>query len=178
MTTTPPRKPAKPRHGTVRRYKSGCHCNPCTAKNTEVKANERAAAKAKRLGVVPTPTKRVPTTRVVPTPPSTDEPTDKPKYGPIEAATRNAFSDEDAPSVAIVRREMAFAAARNMDDRSMGRQFASNAKTLREIIGDLVAAKPPKDGELDALSNLLGSFGTPRGRRDSTAVHDPEELQP
>ncbi|MFA8415155.1 hypothetical protein ACEPTV_33460, partial [Burkholderia pseudomallei] len=62
MTTTPA-KPRKPRHGTVRRYKDGCRCDPCTAANTEARRRERERAAKKAGKAVPTTSKRVPTRR-------------------------------------------------------------------------------------------------------------------
>lgn len=53
--------PANPSHGTVARYKKGCHCQPCRVANSaylrECRANQRAAdvaaAQATMLALVP-----------------------------------------------------------------------------------------------------------------------------
>jgi len=56
-----PKTPRLSKHGTVRRYKQGCACEPCTQANTDARRREREA-KARREGRdVPTPRKGVPT---------------------------------------------------------------------------------------------------------------------
>jgi hypothetical protein len=62
-----------------------------------------------------------------------------------------------------------------MDDPSMGRLFKGHADTIRVWILDIVAQKPPEDGEADALRDFLGAIGSTRGRRGSAPVDDAEK---
>ncbi|GAB2702412.1 hypothetical protein BKA24_001680 [Microbacterium marinum] len=73
MTAEKPAKPRMPRHGTVRRYKAGCRCEPCKTANTDARRRERDAARAAAGEPVPTRRKRVPTnpqTEPTPAPPA------------------------------------------------------------------------------------------------------------
>lgn len=96
--------------------------------------------------------------------------------GPIEAAARKALpglgGDTD---LAPLRRETAYRAAAVMDNPKAAPFFKSAAEVLRITVEDLLAAAPPKDGEADALQQLMGSFGS-RGRsRGAAAVDDSKE---
>jgi hypothetical protein len=160
---------ALPRHGSTRRYKSGCRCGPCTSKNTADKAREREA-KRERLGLAPTTKKRVPSR---PTAPTSD-----PTHGPIESAARAALPDDEDNPVARLRREVVFAAARIMDDRTKAHLFSAQSNVLRVTVLDLIAQKPPKDGEADALREFVETIGSSRRNRNPPPVHDPEKSGP
>lgn len=153
-------------HGTVRGYKSGCRCDLCTHANTKAKARERERRR-ERDGKPPTPRKPP-----VPTTPKTTPPEDEP--GPIEAGFREALNDPTDSALVRARREVVFAAARNMDNPKHAPFFKSHADVIRATVSDLIAATPAKDGEADALKELVESFG-PRGRsRGRAAVDDTE----
>jgi hypothetical protein len=162
-----------PRHGTIRRYKAGCRCAQCSAKNTAEKSKEREA-KRRREGKPP---RRVPAARkAVPT--SANAPHGEDDHGPIETAARAALGSSDADAITELRRQVAFAAARIMDDRFKPHLFSAQSNVLRLTILDLVGAKPPEDGEADVLRNFLGSLSGSRGRRNTAPVHDATKSGP
>ena len=162
-------------HGTVRGYKSGCRCDPCTEANTEAKRRERERRRA-REGKPAAPRSprapRVPTTSQ-PSPPDSE-------YGPIEKAARAALADIGGDeAIAALRREVAYRATAVMDNPRAAPYFKSAAEVLRLTIEDLLAAVPAKDGEADALAGIMATFGSSRGRRPSgggsAAVDDSAE---
>lgn len=145
-------------HGTVRGYKLGCRCKECTEANRVAKQRERARRREREGKPAP----RTPRTPAVPTPPVGAPTDDGP--GPIEAAFRDALSDETDQALVRARREVVFAAARVMDNPKHAPFFKSAADVLRATVGDLLAATPAKDGEADALAGIMASFGSARGR--------------
>lgn len=97
--------------------------------------------------------------------------------GPIEAAFRAAFASPPASELARARREVVFAAARNMDSPKHAPFFKSNAEVLRLHVSDLLADAPEKDGEADDIKELLGTFGSRGGARRGAPVGDAKESQ-
>ncbi|MEB0001612.1 hypothetical protein QN357_01505 [Cryobacterium sp. RTC2.1] len=165
---------ALPRHGTTRRYKAGCHCDRCTAKNTADKERERAA-KIARDGRVPTARVRVPTKKNVPTFKAPDDP-DVPTPGPIETAARDALAEFDADKVVVLRREIAIAIARTMDGKAG--VTPSQFQIFRTALVDLLGERAPKDGELDAIRNLVESIGSSRKRGHPAPVDNAAQPGP
>ena len=161
-------------HGTVRGYKSGCRCDLCRKANTDAKRRERER-KDEREGK--RPAARSTRKRTVPTTPSASP--QEPEHGPIEAAFREAFSDETDSALTRARREVIFAAARVMDTPKHAPYFKSAAAVARETVADLLEETPPKDGEGDELRRIMesvrgtGRRGPARGRAPS--VDDAEE---
>lgn len=145
-------------HATVRGYKLGCRCEECTAANREAKRRERERRRA-REGKPPA---RTPRANSVPTKPKSG-PTDD-DQGPIEKAARAALKSTDGQHDALteLRREVAFAAARVMDNPKAVPFFKSAADVLRSTVADLVAVSPPKDGEADDLAGILETIGRSR----------------
>lgn len=202
------------KHGSVRRYKQGCRCEPCMTANTEARRRERERAAAKAGKPVPTTRKRVPTEGApVPTPrrptASGDELTAVIEdaifeHGgtqtaasvaaenlralgyravvddPIQAAARRALPAIGGDSaLSELRRETAYRAAAVADNPKAAPFFKSAAEVLRLTIEDLIAAAPPKDGEADALGEIMATLGGSRGRgsgrRGPAAVDDAAE---
>ncbi|NHF62244.1 hypothetical protein [Microcella pacifica] len=161
-------------HGTVRGYKSGCRCDLCRKANTDAKRLERER-RDEREGK--RPAARSTRKRTVPTTPSASP--QEPEHGPIEAAFREAFSDETDSALTRARREVIFAAARVMDTPKHAPYFKSAAAVARETVADLLEAAPPKDGEGDALAAVMATFRGSRGSRPSRGraaeVDDSEE---
>lgn len=159
-------------HGTVRGYKLGCRCEECTEANRKAKARERERRR-ERAGLPA----RTPNLALVPTKPSSGPIIEGP--GAIEAAFRAALADPTDDALVRARREVVFAAARNMDNPKFAPYFKSAADVLRTTVEDLLAGKPPKDGEADALQTILDSFGGSkrggRGPRGAPAVDDPAQ---
>lgn len=169
-----PRRPAKPRHGTVRRYKDGCRCDRCREANTTARRRERAKASG---GTVPTTRKRVPTTRFVPTSTAPDDPTpptdDETVRGTLARALATLDADDD---MARFRKAHALRLASVLDDASKPHLWKGITSALAEVLAALVGNKPPQDGEADALAAFLGEIGRSRERRRGAApVHDGEE---
>lgn len=155
-----PRKPVKPRHGTERRYRDGCRCDPCKAAHAQVRRLERSRARA---GFSAYPRRPVPTDHNTPTPEGAP--------GPIEAAARAALEEAGGDSpVAATRREVAYRAAAVMDDPKLAPYFKSAADVLRATVEDLQASKPATDAEAEQLGSLLSLFGS-RGRRPAPCQH-------
>lgn len=147
-------KPRKPRHGTVRRYKDGCRCDPCRGANTRARQREREAA-AKRDGKpVPTRSKRVPTPRPVPTTAEVDRALDGLELllaaGPIEQAAREALTDPKDASTRL-RHELVFRGARSLDDPKNARYFASTVEAVRKVLADLTGGDADDTDIVDAI---------------------------
>ena len=157
-------------HGTVRGYKSGCRCDICKHANTKAKRLERERKRAREGKPQPVRKPRVPTS-VKAVPQEAD-------CGPIESAFRAALAEPTEVALDLARREIVFAAARNMDNPKHAPFFKSNSDVLRATVADLLASKPAEDGETDALKELVASFGS-RGRsRGRASVGDAEASGP
>lgn len=134
-------------HGT-RGYDKGCRCDVCRAGNTDRKRRARAKA---NLSVVRPPADAVPAPEVA-------RPAD---VGPIEAAARLALSGKDGAAEEL-RRQIAFAAARVMDNPGVPQFFKSAADVLeRNAVALLDVAE--EDGDAAILREVLGSFGSRGG---------------
>ena len=175
-----------PRHGTVRRYKAGCHCDECRGANTSARRREREA-KARREGrAVPTREKIAPTPRVAPTPGAVLSPDDhavadaftvmirRADAGFIEAAVWGLLGEVSDPAE-VLAREVALRAARIMDSPKSAALFKSAADVLRVFVADRLGGES-KDGDGDALAAIMASFGGACGRASGrgrpTAVDD------
>jgi len=178
-----------PKHGTVRRYKAGCRCSPCTDANTE--ANRRYRENRRRREGREAPR----TSRAKDVPASRDAPTRKPskrpahdlsdaevdralddiavqlKAGPIEAAAREALSGEASAEVRL-RREVAFRGARALDDPANARFYASTTSALLAVLDSLAKLAPNSSGEAKAIEQLMGALGSGRSSRRRAAVDD------
>ena len=138
-------------HG-ARSYDKGCRCDVCRAANTERKRLARTRARAKAL------------LSVVPEPPAGG--LDVPgvlvgSAGPIETAARRALAGKDGPADEL-RRQVAFAAARVMDNQSVPQFFKSAADVLERNAAALLAVEE-EDGDAAVLREVLGSFGARGG---------------
>lgn len=176
------RKPAKPRHGTARRYKDGCRCDRCRAKNTADRRRERERANARAGNPVPTARKRVPTVRFVPTPAPADVPTKGSPVdlssvrGTLEAALAEVAADD---LIALHRKAHALRLASVLDDVSKPHLWRGITTSLNDVLALLVANKPPTDAEGDALAAFMAKIGSSRGRgRGAAQVDDTAEPKP
>lgn len=95
---------------------------------------------------------------------------------PIELAARRALPQIGGDSdLSTLRRETAYRAAAVMDNPKAAPFFKSAAEVLRITVEDLIAAAPAKDGEGDAVKELMASFSS-RGRtRRGAPVDDSKE---
>lgn len=183
-----------PKHGTVRRYKTGCRCDDCKAANTE--ASRRYRSNRRRREGRPEPA-RQPLSPAdlrdepIPSPPrARTEPSQsdidrelerlltREISGPIEREARALLDTYDRDAVTRLRREVVFGAARIMDDRSKASLFRNAAQVVRDFVADILASTNAGDGEADALRDFLASLGGSRGRGNGAALDDATSPRP
>lgn len=156
-------------HGTPARYRKGCRCDVCREWKSESQREYRRN-RAKREG------KSAPVVKLVPRAPSVPTPDPDSVFGPIESAARFALANVGGESaIATMRRQVAYRAAAVMDNHAP--YFKSASEVLVAAVDALLAESPAKDGEADALKQLVDSF-SPRGRsRGRASVGDAEESE-
>lgn len=178
-----------PKHGTVRRYKAGCRCSPCTDANTDANRRYRENRRKREGKAEPR------TSKPKPVPATSSDPARKGsgrtsadlstadidraldgmeeqlKAGAIETAARAALSGE-APPVVLLRRELVFRGARSLDDPANARYFASTTTAVLAVLESLAKIAPEASEEAKAVAALMETLGTGRRARGRAAVDD------
>ncbi|MDY7528461.1 MULTISPECIES: hypothetical protein [unclassified Cryobacterium] len=167
-----------PAHGTMRRYRAGCHCIKCNAKNTEVKATERAR-KRERDGKATTtpraPRRAVPTVPTMPTAAAPAPPTE-PDAGSVAGALALALVAVEADDpLTLYRKAHALRLASVLDDLTKPHLWRGITTALAEVLAALLGDKSPEDGEAAVLREFMETIGASRRGRGSAKVRDPAE---